>query len=77
MPTRDVSKVIEVKNIYKAFGDNQVLKNVSLTDLDAVTQVAQVMAYDGMLQMQSAYAEKVPAEDEPVMNPEDELYGQF
>ena len=31
MPTRDVSKVIEVKNIYKAFGDNQVLKNVSLT----------------------------------------------
>ena len=48
-----------------------------LVDEDAVTQVAQVMAYDGMLQMQSAYAEKVPAEDEPVMNPEDELYGQF
>ena len=31
MPTRDVSKVIEVKGISKAFGDNQVLKNVSLT----------------------------------------------
>ena len=31
MPTRDVSKVIEVKNVYKAFGDNQVLSNASLT----------------------------------------------
>ena len=31
MPTRDVSKVIEVKGISKSFGNNNVLKDVSLT----------------------------------------------